>query len=244
MDGSEGTHNQSNTVAINLTPVEAKLFEVFGKTCKLIRKEHNDIPDLLGGIGEDAIRFVWVAGGFVRDKILKVDSKDIDIIIPAATSNIMLSTFKEICKKSGHDFIMIRPPKQMGQGVCQNLLLSRFTISINGEPLDLDMRECEKAGVPFNTDPKSRDFTVNAGYIDPLEQIAIDPNVGTFDDIKNKVLRTVVSPDKTFTPDPSRMIRAVRFHITKGFRLHTDVLTFINQKGKELMVGVETHTGC
>jgi tRNA nucleotidyltransferase/poly(A) polymerase len=224
------------TKSISLTTQEALIFTIFERVSKRFRQAYPDMPDLMGETIPESCKFIWIAGGFARDKILDTESKDIDIIIPHSCSRVILSAIRDECKGFFYEFKVAREPKEIGQGACSNLLLSRFNITINGEIFEIDMRECSQNDIPYLTDPNTRDFTANSGYIDPIEKLAIDPHVGTFESIKSKILKTVTGPESTFGPDPSRMIRAIRFLVTRDFKLDRSIESYIRQKGQEMMV--------
>lgn len=221
---------------VELTEHEAKIMGLFKNICLRMKQLSNPPADLLGNTGPQANRYIWVAGGFVRDKLMGEPSKDVDIIIPNGMSGSVLATFNDECQKAGFGFSIQRDPRAIGQGICRDLKLSRFEVTIQGQIFEIDMRECARDGVPYQTDPRSRDFTVNAGYVDPLDRSAIDPEIGLFTDLASRTLRTVISPDQTFTPDPSRMIRAVRFAVTRGFTFDSTLMKYIKENGSALMV--------
>lgn len=221
---------------VELTEDETKIMCLFKNICLRMKQLPSPPADLLGKTGPQDCRYVWVAGGFVRDKLMGEPSKDVDIIIPYGQSLAVLATVKDECQKAGFEFKVQREPKAIGQGICHDLKLSRFEVTIPDQKFEIDMRECARDGVPYQTDPKSRDFTVNAGYFDPLERSAIDPEIGLFKDLASKTLRTVITPDETFSPDPSRMIRAVRFSVTRGFTFEPILMKYIKENGSNLMV--------
>lgn len=70
-----------------------------------------------------------------------------------------------------------------------------------------------------------RDFTVNAIACGE-DGIIVDPFNGQ-EDLKNKILKTPISGDITFDDDPLRLLRAIRFAITKGFTIGKDVHEYI-----------------
>ena len=70
-------------------------------------------------------------------------------------------------------------------------------------------------------DALRRDFTVNALYYDPIDDVLLDYSDG-LGDIKNRTLRTIGDPNTRFREDPVRILRAVRFAAKLDFRLHAD----------------------
>jgi len=74
-----------------------------------------------------------------------------------------------------------------------------------------------------------RDFTVNAIAFDEEKNEYIDPHNGV-QDIKDKVLRCVGNAHNRFHEDALRMLRAIRFCVTKGFKMHRDVRELLHDR--------------
>ena len=223
------------TEDIQITPTERVLFELLADVATLHRQSSPTSLDLLGNKGSSSC-FILVAGGFARDKLLGLECNDIDIIIPFGQSLNFLSLIKSQAQRRGYLFKTVREPKNIGQGACRFLKLSKFEINLGDEIYEIDMRDCESAGVAIETDPKSRDFTINTAYFDPISLQVIDPGFGCFQDIEDGIISTVLSPDKTLRPDPPRMVRAVRFEISKKFRLQKQLEDFMKTQGRTLTV--------
>ena len=167
------------------------------------------------------IRFYKV-GGCVRDMLLKVPCKDIDYAVEASSFEAMESHIASIGK-----IFLSKPEYQTVRAM------------VNGEPADYVL--CRKDGVytdgrrpdsvtlgTIDDDLARRDFTVNAMAMDDCGVI-YDPHNG-WDDIDNMVLRCVGSAKERFTEDSLRMLRAIRFHITKGFDFSPDVADALQDK--------------
>ena len=85
----------------------------------------------------------------------------------------------------------------------------------------------------LDQDAFRRDFTCNALYYTPRSERMID-YVGGFDDIQQGELRTVIDPDSSFTEDPVRMIRAVKYACLTGFALKRTYPSLIERHGWRL----------
>ncbi len=150
----------------------------------------------------------FVVGGYVRDIFLHRGSKDIDIVV--------LGSGIELAKKVA---------KRLGDNVHVNFFKNFGTAMIKYEDLEIEFvgarkesyrSESRKPIVETGTledDQKRRDFTINAMAIHLHKNNfgeLIDPFHG-MEDLKNKIIRTPLDPDITFSDDPLRMMRAIRF---------------------------------
>ena len=160
----------------------------------------------------------WRVGGCVRDAILGVRSKDIDYAVEAPSYEAMVQDIKD---KGG--LIFLETPKYL-----------TVRAKMNGEASDYVL--CRKDGAYYdNRHPESvepgtilddlsrRDFTMNAIAQDSDTGWYYDPFHG-LDDINNKLIRCVGKTEDRFNEDALRMLRALRFSITKGFSLHDDIV--------------------
>jgi poly(A) polymerase len=161
---------------------------------------------------------VYVVGGWVRDQILGRDSKDIDIVVEG--SGIELARL--IAANLGQpDKLTVF--KNFGTAM---LRTGEWEIEFVGARRESYRSESRKPIVEdgsFEEDISRRDFTINA--------MAISLNDGNFgelidlhngmNDIREKVLRTPLQPDITYSDDPLRMMRAIRFAAQLGFAIDT-----------------------
>lgn len=160
---------------------------------------------------------VFEVGGCVRDRILGVPPNDIDFAVEAPSFEAMFQFVKATTKSiflSKPEFLTIR------------------ALTKDNEAVDFVM--CRKDGVytdgrrPDSVEPGDilsdlgrRDFTAGAIAIDSDGKF-IDPH-GGIKDIEAKLLRCVGITDDRFNEDSLRILRAMRFGITKGFTLHSDI---------------------
>lgn len=150
----------------------------------------------------------YIAGGYVRDYLLKRLCTDIDIAT-SATPDELLAIFPE-AKKVGLSF-----------GV---LLVKEEDISFEIATFrkDLDYEDGRRPNKVIFTsaeeDAKRRSLTINGMFLDPIRNEVHD-FVGGQQDLKNKVVRTIGEPKERFFEDRLRMLRAVRFTITLNFTM-------------------------
>jgi poly(A) polymerase len=145
----------------------------------------------------------YIVGGAVRDLILGKKPKDFDIVTAASPARI-----KRIFRNSriiGRRFRLVHV--FFGPKIFE---VSTFR-SIKDGPTSNTFGAIEE-------DVQRRDFTLNALFYDPLKQLVVD-YVGGMKDIKKRRLRPIIALEHIFTDDPVRIIRAVKYAASAGFRL-------------------------
>jgi len=166
----------------------------------------------------------YIVGGYVRDYILGKKTKDIDIV--ALGSGIELA--KHINKKlnnSGEITIY----KNFGTAM---LHIGKWKLEFVGARKESYRKNSRKPIVEngsLEDDQKRRDFTINAMSISLLPEnygFLLDPFNG-LEDIKNKIIRTPLDPNITFSDDPLRMMRAIRFASQLNFKIDDTCLEAI-----------------
>mgnify|MGYP001201782590 FL=1 len=168
---------------------------------------------------------VFVIGGFVRDQILKRETKDIDIVTLGSGINLAKKISKELDSSSVKIF------KNFGTAM---ILVDDIEIQFVGarkESYKSDSRNPIVENGTIEEDQNRRDFTVNALAISLNKNSFgefIDPFNGLID-LKNKVLKTPLDPDITFSDDPLRMMRAIRFCSQLDFKIEDITLAAINK---------------
>ena len=166
----------------------------------------------------------FVIGGWVRDQYLQRSSKDIDVV--ALGSGIALA--EAVAHKLG-DQVTVSVFKNFGTA---QLKWEDLEIEFVGARKESYRRESRKPIVEDGTlsdDQNRRDFTINALAFSLNQNNfgeLLDPFNG-LQDLENKVLRTPLAPDITFSDDPLRMMRAIRFATQLGFQIEPSALQAI-----------------
>jgi poly(A) polymerase len=174
----------------------------------------------------------FVIGGFVRDIILKRPSKDIDIVVIG--SGIDLA--RKVARRTGK--VKVSVFKNFGTAM---LRFNDSEIEFVGARKESYRQNSRKPIVENGTladDQRRRDFTINS--------LALSLNQKTFgeltdpfnglDDIEKGVIRTPLDPEITFSDDPLRMMRAIRFATQLNFRIDEQALTAIKRNKERLSI--------
>lgn len=159
----------------------------------------------------------YQVGGHVRDGLMGVRSKDIDYVCVAPDYETMVKWIKT------QGTIFLEQPQYWtvrahikGKQPADYVLARR-----DGNYSDGRRPDSVSIGTLLD-DLGRRDFCINAIAYDEDTQEYIDPHGGR-DDLRLNLLRCVGKPEERFNEDALRLLRAIRFAITKGFKLHSSV---------------------
>ena len=174
----------------------------------------------------------FVIGGFVRDLILKRPSKDIDFVVLG--DGLEFAT--KVAEKLGIKKVALF--KNYGTAAFKVDDLEIEFVGARKESYTKDSRNPIVEKGSLVDDQKRRDFTINALAISLASSTfgeVIDPFNG-LEDIKSRVLRTPLDPEKTYSDDPLRMMRAIRFSSQLGFRIEENSFKSIRANAKRLQI--------
>lgn len=222
------------TAAIQLTPAEERLRCLLLDVADSINNSRSSpVPDEEGIPSEEPVILRW-AGGWVRDKLLGIESHDIDVSINCMTGEAFGIKLGQFCSKasviqkyeiSTADLGSLHTIKANPE---KSKNLATATRRVLGMDLDfVNLRKetyCDTSRNPqveFGTaaeDASRRDATVNALFYN-IHTGEVEDFVGGLPDLKAKLIRTPLEPLQTFTDDPLRVLRLVRFASRLGFAI-------------------------
>jgi poly(A) polymerase len=174
----------------------------------------------------------YVVGGYVRDLLLERPSKDIDIVV--------LGSGMDLAEKVAHTLRVKKVSLFKNFGTAHFLYkdLDVEFVGARKESYSHDSRKPVVENGTLQDDQERRDFTINALAIalhpEEFGQL-IDPFNGV-EDLENEILRTPLDPDKTYSDDPLRMMRAIRFASQLNFKIERKSLESILQNAHRLEI--------
>ncbi len=175
----------------------------------------------------------FVIGGYVRDLLLNRPSKDIDIMVVG--SGIDLA--KMVARKVGKNG-KIAIYRNFGTAMLRYDDLELEFVGARKESYRTDSRKPQVEDGSLEDDQNRRDFTINAMAVslhkDNYGEL-IDPFHGIAD-LEAKIIRTPLDPDITFSDDPLRMMRAVRFSTQLGFTIEEKSLEAIRRNRDRICI--------
>lgn len=193
---------------------------------------------IIGKVAEAAKQLslpAFVVGGFVRDQLLGRPCKDIDIVClgdAIALANKVSELFHPHPKVSWF--------KNFGTA---HINIHGYDVEFVGARKESYQQHSRNPTVEPGTikdDQERRDFTINALAIDVdqsinQEIVLVDPFHGV-QDLNDKVIRTPLTPEKTFSDDPLRMLRAIRFATQLGFVIESNTLLGIVETAPRISI--------
>ncbi|MBT0608483.1 CCA tRNA nucleotidyltransferase [Aequorivita echinoideorum] len=176
----------------------------------------------------------YVIGGFVRDYILKRgDAKDIDVV--AVGSGIELA--EEVSKLlPGKPQVSIF--KNYGTAMLKSGGIELEFVGARKESYTAESRNPNVKAGTLADDQNRRDFTINALALSLNEANfgeLLDPFNG-IEDLQNKLIRTPLDPDVTYSDDPLRMLRAIRFASQLNFKIEDASLESITKNADRIKI--------
>ena len=212
--------------------------ELFNKYQEKIYKRLNNFSILktVGAIGDEDNVKLFAIGGFVRDLLLDRENYDIDILCLENSFDIANKVAETL---QANDFAIY---KNFGTAMVKKDNIQIEFVVARKESYKFDSRKPEIQQGTFQDDQLRRDFTINT--------LAISLNKNNFghlintvhglQDLKDKIIKTPVDPDITFSDDPLRMLRCIRFATQLNFNIDNNTFQgIINKKDRINIISKE-----
>ena len=183
-------------------------------------------------VAEDQGIKAFVIGGFVRDLILERPSKDIDIVVLGNGLELAQLAAEKLRVKKISLF------KNFGTAHFKYKDLDIEFVGARKESYRLDSRKPIVEDGTLQDDQNRRDFTINALALSLNKETfgdLIDPFDG-ISDLNKGIIRTPLDPDITYSDDPLRMLRAIRFATQLNFKIDINSLESILKQSDRLKI--------
>lgn len=199
----------------------------------MLRKHiEHPIFEAIAGAARELGMDAYVIGGFVRDLLLNRSSKDVDVV--AIGSGIELA--KKVSEKLGN--VNVSVYKNFGTAMLTYKGMEVEFVGARKESYRGNSRKPIVAEGTVEDDQNRRDFTINALAISLNKENygeVIDPFNGR-KDLEDKRIKTPLAPDLTFSDDPLRMIRAIRFATQLDFKIENPTFEAITRNKERIEI--------
>jgi putative nucleotidyltransferase with HDIG domain len=195
---------------------------------------NNKIFEIISQASQELNLESYVIGGFVRDLMLKRDfKKDIDIVAVGSGIELALKVSSLLPKKP-----KVQVFKTYGTAMLHFEGVEIEFVGARKESYNLESRNPVVENGTLQDDQNRRDFSINALAISLNSNNygeLLDPFDGLLD-LENKILRTPLDPDITFSDDPLRMLRGIRFATQLGFTIKENSLDSITKNADRIKI--------
>ena len=178
--------------------------------------------------GEQGVR-AFVVGGYVRDHYLRRPSTDIDVVVVGSGIALAEALGRELHTK-------VSVFKTFGTAMLRAGGIEVEFVGARKESYTHDSRKPQVEAGTLEDDQRRRDFTINAMAwsldADSFGEL-VDPFDGMYD-LEECIIRTPCDPDITFSDDPLRMMRAVRFASQLGFTIEEETFDAIRRNAPRI----------
>lgn len=198
-------------------------------------KEHlsNPVFRLVGSVADEVGQPCLVVGGYVRDIFLERHSTDIDFVTVGSGIRIAENLAAKLGPKTS-----LAVYRNFGTAQVKYKGLELEFVGARKESYSHDSRKPIVENGTLEDDQKRRDFTINAMAVsvnDANFGELVDP-FGGIDDLHRRIIRTPLDPDITFSDDPLRMMRAIRFATQLDFGIYPETFSAIARNCERIAI--------
>lgn len=196
-------------------------------------KQETELIEIVAKAAEGKNLETYIVGGFVRDKILNRPTKDIDIVCVGDGIELAHAVASLLPKRPKVNFF-----KTFGTAQFKYKDVDVEFVGARKESYSHDSRKPEVSNGSLQDDQNRRDFTINAFAISLNKENygkMVDPFNG-MKDLEDKIIRTPLDPDITFSDDPLRMMRGIRFATQLNFTIHYETLDAIKRNSERIKI--------
>ena len=199
----------------------------------LTQNKNFKIFKIISKVAQENNQTVYIVGGYVRDLLMQRKAPtDIDFV----TEQSGIELAKAVGKELGD--LKVSVFKTYGTAMIKYQDLDLEFVGARKESYSENSRKPAVETGTLEDDQKRRDFTVNALAISLNSENfgeLIDPFNGR-EDMQNKILRTPLEPAQTYSDDPLRMMRAIRFASVLHFNIEENSLEAIKQEAERIKI--------
>lgn len=191
------------------------------------------IFEIISAVAKETGQNVFVVGGYVRDLLLNRTCKDIDFVVIGNGIEFASHIAKRL-NKTEH----LKVFKNFGTAMLQYHDITLEFVGARKESYNKNSRKPVVENGSLTDDQNRRDFTINAMAIS-LNEKDLSSLIDPFDGIKDlneKILRTPLDPMVTFSDDPLRMLRAIRFATQLNFYIEPNTFHAISQNTERIHI--------
>lgn len=191
-----------------------------------ILPQEREVFNLIAKAAKNCGVHAYVVGGYVRDRLLARQTKDIDIVCVGDGIQLANEVASLLSPRPRVAFY-----SRFGTAMLRHRDLEIEFVGARKESYRVDSRKPEVEQGTLEDDQLRRDFTINALAISLNEEDfgnLLDP-FGGLQHLEEKIIKTPTEPGRTFSDDPLRMMRAIRFSNQLDFKIEDETLRAISK---------------